>query len=224
MFAMPTIYDNIANKLSDGLNKVLTKATRADFCIGYFNLWGWNQLIDKVEQLSGSCLPDGIGDESDDSTYYCRVLIGMEKNIDDEMRDFFTAQSTMDNAEANRLRTKQILHFKEQLTLGLPTDIVESSLRKLSAQLKKGTVRVKLFLKHSLHAKLYLIHRDDYAAPVIGFVGSSNLTLSGISKQGELNVDVVEQDAASKLASWFQDRWDDQYSLDITESSCSRSR
>ena len=36
---MPTIYDNIANKLSDGLNKVLTKATRADFCIGYFNLW-----------------------------------------------------------------------------------------------------------------------------------------------------------------------------------------
>ncbi len=213
---MPTIYDNIDNKLGNGLNKVLAQATRADFCIGYFNLWGWNQLIDKVEQLSGSCLPDGLGDENDDSKYYCRVLIGMEKNIDDEMRDYFTAQSTMDNAEANRLRLKQILHFKEQLTLGLPSDIVESSLRKLSGQLKKGIVKVKLFLKHTLHAKLYLIHRDDYAAPIIGFVGSSNLTLSGISKQGELNVDVVEQDAALKLASWFQDRWDDQYSLDIT--------
>ncbi len=214
---MPKIYDNIENELAKGLTNVLDKATRADFCIGYFNLWGWNQLIDKVEHLTGSCLPDDFGDENDIDTYYCRVLIGMEKNIDDEMRDYFSAQSTMDNATAKRLLTRQILHFKEQLTIGMPTDKVETSLRKLSSQLKKGIVKVKLHLKHTLHAKLYLIHRDDYATPIIGFVGSSNLTLSGISKQGELNVDVTEQDAAVKLAHWFQDRWDEQYSLDISE-------
>ena len=33
----------------------------------------------------------------------------------------------------------------------------------------------------------------------MGFVGSSNLTLVGLSKQGELNVDVMEQDAANKF-------------------------
>ena len=34
---MPTIYNNIANKLNDRLDKELSKATRADFCSGYFN-------------------------------------------------------------------------------------------------------------------------------------------------------------------------------------------
>lgn len=214
--AMPTIYDNIENKLHKGLNSCLDKATRADFCIGYFNLWGWNMLLEQVNKLSGACLPDGYGDEEDDSTYYCRVLIGMEKNIDQEMRDYFTKTSTMDNALATRLRKKQVMHFRDQLTLGHPSDSVETALRKLSRQLRSGIVKVKLHLRHPLHAKLYLIHREDYATPTVGFLGSSNLTFSGISQQGELNVDIVEQDAAKKLSRWFQDRWDDQYSLDIS--------
>ena len=48
-------------------------------------------------------------------------------------------------------------------------------------------------------------------------MGSSNLTFSGISSQGELNVDVVEQDAADKLTKWYQDRWDDRWSIDISK-------
>ena len=108
------------------------------------------------------------------------------------------------------------MHFRDQLTLGHPSDSVEAALRKLSKQLRSGIVKVKLHLRHPLHAKLYLIHREDYATPTVGFLGSSNLTFSGISQQGELNVDVVEQDAAKKLSRWFQDRWDDQYSLDIS--------
>ena len=213
---MPNIYDNIQNSLRNGLNSFLDNAMRADFCIGYFNLWGWNQLLDQVNKLSGACLPEGFGDAEDDSKYYCRVLIGMEKNIDQEMRDYFTEESLMDNAEATRLRKKQVVHFRNQLTLWHPSNAVEKALRKLSKQLRSGVVKVKLHLRYPLHAKLYLIHRNDKAAPTGGFLGSSNLTMSGISSQGELNVDVVEQDAANKLSRWFQDRWDDQYSLDIS--------
>ena len=165
---MPTIYDNIENKLHQGLNKVLENATRADFCIGYFNLWGWNLLLDQISKLSGAYLPEGFGSEDDDTTYFCRILIGMEKNVDQELRDYFTSGSRMDNAEAVRLRKKQVLHFKEQLTLGRPSNEVETALRKLSKQLRQGIVQVKLHLRHTLHAKLYLIHRNDYAAPTVG--------------------------------------------------------
>mgnify|MGYP000544290198 CR=1 FL=1 len=42
--------------------------------------------------------------------------------------------------------------------------------------------------------------------PSIGFVGSSNLTLAGLSAQGELNVDVLDHDACAKLAAWFEER------------------
>ena len=34
----------------------------------------------------------------------------------------------------------------------------------------------------------------DPVNPAIGFLGSSNLTLAGLSRQGELNVDVMDHD------------------------------
>jgi len=85
-----------------------------------------------------------------------------------------------------------------------------------SAQLKAKKLVVKLFLRYPLHAKLYLIHRTDPNNPATGFLGSSNLTFPGLSKQGELNVDVLDQDACNKLQKWFEDRWNDQWCIDIS--------
>ncbi|MCG8622706.1 MAG: SNF2-related protein, partial [Proteobacteria bacterium] len=68
----------------------------------------------------------------------------------------------------------------------------------------------------SLHAKLYLAFRDDPINKCVGFLGSSNLTISGLSSQGELNIDVLDHDACEKLASWFEDRWNDQWCIDIS--------
>src|SRR5688572_15500488 len=94
--------------------------------------------------------------------------------------------------------------FRQQLTLGFPTGQDEETLRTLSRQLRSGLVKVKLHLAHLLHAKLYLAYRpEDPLLPIIGFVGSSNLTLSGLKVQGELNVDVVDDKAAGQLADWF---------------------
>ena len=76
---------------------------------------------------------------------------------------------------------------------------------------------MKLYLRHTLHAKLYLAHRDDSFNPVLAFLGSSNLTMSGLRGQGELNIDVLDKDAGGKLVQWFKDRWEDERCLDITE-------
>ena len=116
-----------------------------------------------------------------------------------------------------RLKRRLAEEFRTQLTFGAPTDEDEAGLRRLSAQLKAGKVVVKLFLRHTLHAKLYLCFRPDPNNPITGFLGSSNLTLSGLSHQGELNVDVLDQDATDKLAKWFKDRWDDRWCVDITQ-------
>ena len=64
----------------------------------------------------------------------------------------------------------------------------------------RAKVVVKLFLRHSLHAKLYLLYRDDPISPIVGYLGSSNLTFSPAFRgKGELNVDVLDQDATLKL-------------------------
>jgi len=123
----------------------------------------------------------------------------------------------IDNQSAARLKKRLAEEFREQLTLGVPTNEDEAGLRRLAAQIAAGKVVVKLFLRHPLHAKLYMLFRPDPVSPLVGYLGSSNLTLAGLSQQGELNVDVLDQDACHKLAQWFEDRWEDRLCIDISD-------
>jgi hypothetical protein len=205
---MPQIFDNIQLKLTDGLGAVLPHAEWCSFCVGYLHLRGWGQVADRVEALPG-------GDES----RACRLLVGMHRPPEEEMRTLQglrRAPGAMDGPTLARLKRRVSESFKEQLEFGVPTNEAETALRRLAAQLRARKVILKVFLGHPLHAKLYLVHRVDAMTPLIGFVGSSNLTLAGLSHQGELNVDVVEQHAAKKLQEWFDDRWRDKLAFDLT--------
>ena len=87
-------------------------------------------------------------------------------------------EDRVDNKTVARLRRQAALEFRRQLTIGIPTAADEGGLRKLAEQLKNRKLTVKLYLRHTLHAKLYLAHRDDNFHPVIALLGSSNLTMS----------------------------------------------
>jgi SNF2 family DNA or RNA helicase len=204
---MPKIYDNIENILIEGLANTIKSSYRSDFCVGYFNLRGWNKIADLIDNYQGK------------ENECCRLLIGMQKPSSELLREHLAHKEPgmMDNATALVLKKKIAQEFRGQLMFGIPTLNDEAGLRKLALQLKQKQVVVKLFLKHSLHAKLYLVFRKDQITPAIGYVGSSNLTLSGLERQGELNLDVLEQDAANKLAKWFEERWMDQYCIDISD-------
>ncbi len=123
----------------------------------------------------------------------------------------------IDNATAIHLKKQLAEEFREQLMVGVPSDADEKGLRRLAEQIRARKVVVKLFLRHPLHAKLYLLFRPDPVSPIVGYLGSSNLTLAGLSQQGELNVDVVDHDAGRKLAAWFEDRWNDRWCIDISK-------
>ena len=145
-------------------------------------------------------------------------MIGMQRPPQDIIRHYFSnsKEIAVDNQTAINIKKRLAQEFREQIAIGIPTEADERGLRKLSEQIKGKKVVVKLFLRYPLHAKLYLLYRDDKINPIIGYLGSSNLTLAGLSKQGELNVDVLEQDASEKLAKWFEDRWEDRWCIDIS--------
>ncbi|MDE0165951.1 MAG: helicase-related protein [Bryobacterales bacterium] len=205
---MPRIFDNLqsGSSLLPALQGTLALSSRADFCVGYFNLRGWGGLASYVDDWSHGDGP-------------CRVLIGMQRLPHEELRDALSLidrPSGVDNQTAHRLRVQLAEQLRRQLTMGAPTNSDERALRQLADQLRAGKVIVKLFLRHPLHAKLYLLFRDDPVNPIVGYLGSSNLTFAGLSGQGELNVDVLDHDAALKLKKWFEDRWNDRFCVDIT--------
>lgn len=204
---MPRIFDNIERSLLPALQETLAVSDRADFCVGYFNLRGWKQLDRFVDRWAG-----GEG-------HACRLLVGMQRLPEEELRAAMSLggrDQGIDNQTAIRLKRRLAEEFRQQLAVGVPTNEDETALRRLAAQIKSGKVVVKLFLRHPLHAKLYLLFRPDPINPIVAYLGSSNLTLAGLSQQGELNVDVLDHDAGHKLARWFDDRWNDRWCVDIS--------
>lgn len=213
---MPNVFDNITtpfleNDAGNGLKDALKVALRGDFCVGYFNLRG-SRCIDSV--VNAWTLPSDEGKPPP-----CRLLVGMQRLPQKQLRAWLSdsPERAPDLGQLAKMRKDAAKEFRKQLTVGYPTDADEAGLKRLVKQLREKRLVVKLFLKHALHAKLYLAHRNDGFNPIIAYLGSSNLTMAGLKGQGELNVDVLDGDAAGKLHQWFLDRWDDSRCLDISE-------
>lgn len=205
---MPHVLDNIELRVDDKLLSSLAKTLTLDVAVGYFNLRGWSLIADAVDRLPDP--PKGIPK--------VRILVGMTETPEDEMRRLAWGREPerMDQRTAVGHRADLVEEFRGQLQAGLPVVGDEKTLQLLRRQIKDGDVQMRLFTAHRLHAKLYLCHRDDPDAPRIAYVGSSNLTHSGLRTQGELNIDVVDGDATIKLSVWFNDRWEDRLSLLVT--------
>ncbi len=205
---MPRIFDNIEKSMLPALRETLALTERADYCVGYFNMRGWRQIDSLVERWEG-----GEG-------HCCRLLVGMQQMPQDQLRSAMSllhGEEEIDQATAIVLKRKIAQDFRDQLMVGIPSNDDEAGLRRLATQITSGKLVVKLYLRYKLHAKLYLHFRQDPMNPTIGYLGSSNLTLAGLSKQGELNIDVLDHDACDKLSKWFEERWTDRFCIDISK-------
>ncbi|OAV68317.1 ATP-dependent helicase HepA [Bacteroidales bacterium Barb6XT] len=214
---MARIYDNIDVKFTDGLQGIITNTgvKHIDFCVGYFNLRGWNLVVEQIDKIEG----EYIYEKDNRILRICRLMIGMHRPPEDLIRNLYSNIDNLTDAEeVKRCKRTIAADFRRQLTIGIPTAKDEWTLRRLSAQLKGERVAVKLYLKEPLHAKLYLAHRpDDHFNKIQVIMGSSNLTYSGLIGQGELNAEFGDSDSAEKLATWFDERWNDRYCIDITK-------
>jgi superfamily II DNA or RNA helicase len=206
------IFDNIELNLGEHLQSTLVDFVRMDVAVGYFNLRGWSAFDEIVNAKQ----------EAEAATV--RILIGMvfagpEQEALDNLQAEVDGQPRPDaDAQISKERKAELLeHLRTQLMRGIPTQKDRQTLGSLRDHLAAGKVEVRVFTKRPLHGKTFIFHRQDLNSPVIGFVGSSNLTVPGLTTNLELNVDVLDSSGGAKdLADWFEDRWNDPHSRKVT--------
>jgi len=217
---VPNIFDNITDntRLGPALQASLKHFDTVDVATGYLDLRGWSAFADI---LDGKPTPE----PSERPT--ARVLVGMvapsdsEQLLDllqDEIQPPAYGSDIHDRERALARRDQLVKHLRTQLMRGLATPAGQATLQTLKRQLGEGTVAMKVFTEKPLHGKTYIFHApSNVHAARWGYVGSSNLTGAGLARNLELNIDVQDSDATTKLATWFDQRWDDPFSLTITE-------
>ncbi|MFK5645122.1 helicase-related protein [Ornithinimicrobium sp. LYQ121] len=215
---MPNIFDNLSDdtRLGPALRDSLRDFDTMDVATGYIDLRGWANLADLVD---GKPRTDG-----DRPT--ARVLVGMVAPADaqqlldmlqDEVQPREYGADIHDRERALARRDQLVAHLRTQLMRGLATREGQATLRTLKRQLQDGLVAMKVFTEKPLHGKTYIFHAPGKKhGGKWGYVGSSNLTGAGLKRNLELNIDVQDSDATAKLATWFDERWNDPFSLDIT--------
>ena len=96
---MARIYDNLESKFVQGLQDLITDVgiKRVDFCVGYFNLRGWNLVVNQIDQIPG----DYIYEKDKQVFRRCRLLIGMHQPEEELVRRLYSTQQIPDAAYVN---------------------------------------------------------------------------------------------------------------------------
>jgi phosphatidylserine/phosphatidylglycerophosphate/cardiolipin synthase-like enzyme len=99
------------------------------------------------------------------------------------------------------------------------TDEAETLVKNLVRMIEEKWLHVKVYTKGTLHAKAYIFDYGtvfdskgkslERAEKGIAIVGSSNLSLSGIAHNTELNVIIHGNDNHAELTRWFNELWEE---------------
>jgi hypothetical protein len=205
------IIDNRSDKLVDHLNGILGTAEAAKMAVGYFFLSGFGAVREKLSQLKSIRIL--IGNTSNRETIEqlseaCKRLELVQAA--EEKERFQTKAIRRQRAEETARNLRQTIERMDQ------TDAEQGLVHDLIRLVEEKRLQVKVYTKGRLHAKAYIF---DYPQPAhyesgIAIVGSSNLTLSGLTHNTELNVVVHGSDNHAQLCRWFEELWADAHDFD----------
>ena len=203
------IIDNRNEKLVDHISRILSSTSAARFAVGYFFLSGLTSIAGKLAGIKELRLL--IGNTTNRETLeqlaegYRRLELVAEAN---------EAQTYPKRTEAKRMAVETTENIRSSVELMDQTDEGEVLVKTLVSMIEEKRLKVRVYTKGRMHAKAYIFDYglvyDDGGKPVerhekgIAIVGSSNLTLSGVNHNTELNVVVQGNDNHAELVRWFE--------------------
>ena len=199
------VIDNKKIILKDELFKILPKTGKASIAVGYFFISGFSAIIQPIQNVDKIRLL--ISNTTDDKT--AEALIEGFYNI----REVCTEVDRKNYVNEDR-KTKVKQDININITQSLErmeqTSNDRTVVEILIKMIKSNQIEVRVYPKEKLHAKAYIFQPKDVGfAQGLGIVGSSNLSLAGISQNSELNLKTYNAPDVKQLLNWFDELWKD---------------
>jgi superfamily II DNA or RNA helicase len=200
---MPDIIDNQTEKLIDHVCQILPQTESVKFAVGYFFVNGLQELKEHFAHVAKIQLL--IGNQTNQQT----IDALMQQELQPERVSKIIAKRQTPR-EKQRIATETQAKIRAALAVPPLTDSSENLFELIQQWLNSGKLEVRVYTKEKFHAKAYLFsYKKDRYEDGIGIVGSSNLTVSGLKNNTELNVLVHGNDNFTKLNQWFENLWAD---------------
>lgn len=200
---MTDIIDNREELLAAHVCKILSQSTSVKFAVGYLFVSGLQEIREQLASITAIRLL--IGNQSNQQTI--DALMQREMQPQRVQAAIARLQSPR---ERQRIADETSKGIREALSIPPLTDATEGLLGEIKYWLATGKLEVRVYTKEKLHAKAYLFaYPEQSYEHGIGIVGSSNLTLSGLKNNTELNVLVHGNDNLRQLNTWFDRLWEE---------------
>lgn len=200
---MTDIIDNREELLAEHVCKILQQTESVKFAVGYLFVSGLQEIRQRLTHISAIRLL--IGNQSNQETI--DALMQREMHPQRVQSAIGKLQSPK---EKKRITEETGKGIREALSVPPLTDETEGLLAEIKEWLASGKLEVRVYTKEKLHAKAYLFaYPEKTYEQGIGIVGSSNLTLSGLRNNTELNVLVHGNDNFKQLNIWFDRLWEE---------------
>jgi len=205
------IIDNRNEKLVDHINQILASTDSARFAVGYLFLSGLTSIAEKLAGVKELRLL--IGNTTNRETLE-QLAEGYRRL--DLVAEAVDGQAYPKRTEAKRMADETAGNIRSGVELMDQTDEAEAVIKTLVRMIEEKRVKVRVYTKGRMHAKAYIF---DYVSDLryekgIAIVGSSNLSLAGVTHNTELNVVVQGNKNHAELCRWFDELWNESQDFD----------
>lgn len=189
------------NTLYDRFNKILNNNVQFfDILVGYFRSSGFYKMYESMEKVEKT-----------------RILVGLnldKKSVEmihtayNEIQTDFTS-----NKEAKEQYSKEV---NREIESSEDSKDVEIGIKKFIEFVKTGKLEIRVYPHHPIHAKVYIMRKDQEKSDDFGKVitGSSNFSNAGLIGQLEFNVELKDSRDVQFALDKFEELWKD--SIDVT--------
>ncbi len=218
---MPThdIIDNRNKKLVEHINRILASSASARFAVGYFFLSGFSSIAERLQNLKELRLL--IGNTTNRETL--EQLVEGHNRLE-LAREALEAESYRTRGEAKQIAENAAANLRASMESMDQTEENVALVQTLARMIEEQRLKVRIYTKGRLHAKAYVFDYGEVFDAAgncterhergLAIVGSSNLSLAGVSHNTELNVIVQGNANHAELVRWFDALWEESQDFD----------